>query len=361
MNYYNEINSLFLDKMDYEETDRWGYTSSIKKVNLYLFYDIFCRNNELFLIAPIYSENCYHKYKKIKIFFDNKLLENNLFIWKPTISDGHCCILSYLLNRECINSFINITIKYENKSQDYKLYNLLLSENFYLTQTTLCQNDYKCFNIFESYYTKQGIEHYYLYYNGKIDKDIKDVCKKKNTTLIEWNFPYKVSTKCTFQAQHGQINHALYKYGKINSKYMLFNDLDELIVNENNDLLKKYIIDTNKLIYIFHNQWSISVNMDIPRSLPFKYNHIDNIMSYPQRSKCLYKTEIVDLLCVHNPILYYNEKLYISNKNVIRHFINWTDLSNNKENKVINRDNNDDSMKTIFSELKNNKNVSIFL
>ena len=67
-------------------------------------------------------------------------------------------------------------------------------------------------------------------YNGLLNDKIKEIFNYDDVTLIEWDFRYwndKEKHKYKRHAQAEQIHHALYKYGKDNYKYMIFNDLDE--------------------------------------------------------------------------------------------------------------------------------------
>ena len=77
---------------------------------------------------------------------------------------------------------------------------------------------------------KQGVDHFYMYYNGKLTQEIIDKFNFPNVTLIEWDFRYwncMKTYKWGHHAQMGQLSDAIYRYGKDNYDYMIFNDMDE--------------------------------------------------------------------------------------------------------------------------------------
>ena len=84
-----------------------------------------------------------------------------------------------------------------------------------LTITTCFKDDYELFPMWYDYYTKQGVEFFYMYYNGKITDEIKELFDKPNVILHEWDFNYwSPYAHRLHYAQMGQLQHALHKYGK---------------------------------------------------------------------------------------------------------------------------------------------------
>ena len=169
-----------------------------------------------------------------------------------------------------------------------------------LALTTLCKNDYTLFPIFYDHYTKQGVDHFYIYYNGIITNSIKEVFSKPNVTLIQWNFRYWNPPSCKFRhcAQMGQIHNALYKYGKNVYPYMIFCDLDEYMYIPKTTI-KKYIFSTNKDCYVFHNRWCKTIDDVVPKILPNKFYSSINVEPVGKRSKCIYKTDSIETLSIH--------------------------------------------------------------
>ena len=55
------------------------------------------------------------------------------------------------------------------------------------------KDDYNIANEWMKYYKKIGVDHFYLFYNGKIEGDVYNYFSKldqKLFTLIEWNYKF---------------------------------------------------------------------------------------------------------------------------------------------------------------------------
>jgi hypothetical protein len=86
-----------------------------------------------------------------------------------------------------------------------------------LAQTTLFKDDIHLIEIFYNYYTKQGVEKFFLYCNKKITSKIRSLCNNKNIKLIKWKFHYwNINCDYKHHAQLGQMHHAMYNMGKMN-------------------------------------------------------------------------------------------------------------------------------------------------
>ena len=294
------------------------YPSSIKlncKLNYRLLYfDIFKKNNNLFLIVPVYNTSP-DIFNYIKISNKGKLLKlKHIFfkiVYEPVI------VLVYFFN----SNNNNITVTYKNIVKEYTLTNLHTKNTYTLTLTTLFKDDYYLFDTFYNYYTIQGVEHFYMYYNGILTDEIKQYfIKKKNVTLIEWNFPYWNKDNCHFRhhAQLGQIHHAIYKYGKGTSKYMLFCDLDEYLLYPNTTL--KNMIKSNYDTYIFKNVFS-KLYLDNNTYNPNKI-FITKPYPIPVRTKCIHYLNSIQTISIHKGYKYFtpNPKIKHSNDSCLYHF-----------------------------------------
>lgn len=191
-----------------------------------------------------------------------------------------------------------------------------------LALTTLFKDDYNLFPSFYKYYKSQGVEHFYMYYNGVLTSDIRNVYNYDDVTLIEWNFRYWNPTtyKYNHHAQMGQIHHALYKYGKQNYEYMIFNDLDEYLFIPDIKLIDH--INNNKQIDVFGfcNTWSKTVD----DTKIFKKDLIvAETLRYGVRSKNIYKLDSIKTLYIHHYDVSTIPNLTMS-LNIMYHFYNWT-------------------------------------
>ncbi len=302
--------------------------SFILNKNEYLFFDIFHKNNEIVLICPVYSET-YPNFNNIKIKNSNKYLKLKKSVKK--IKREPIVILIYELKNNG-----PITVSYNGITKKYTLSHIYSKINIKLSQTTLMKNDYKLINVFYDYYRKQGVQYFYIYYNGKLTDTIKNKYKKKNIKLIEWDYAYWNNKRYKFNhhAQLGQIHHALYKYGKKSSEYMIFNDLDEYMYS-NKKLIN--LISSKKDTYGFLNYWSNTLNDEIPKVLPSKIK-IGNQHKYGKRSKCIHKTDSINCIGIHKEYNYNIRNPRINkNSGMLLHFYNWTRAKRiHKTNKIFN-------------------------
>ena len=330
-------------------------TSFLYKENIYLFLDIFIKNDELILIVPIY-ENF--------ILDENKLIINNNNIKLKEklkyIEYEGIIILKYLINleeNELDSNNININIKYETKTQNFNL-NIDNFRNIYydnLSISTLFKNDYYLLDCWIDFYSKKNISDFYLYYNGKIDNisdtinNIKNKYQFLNITFIEWDYHYwNNSSKFKHHAQTGMLNHCLYYFCKNYYYYWLNIDLDEYINNIN--------FEDNCDLYIYHNRWArlenskiTNYNLDLYKTTFYlgkiqqmfrikNYNNFNNFNNFnifikklknniyilTNRTKWIINTTKFDAVSIHIPKLDFNKEYIINNEYWFAHFSSWS-------------------------------------
>lgn len=295
-----------------------------------LYFSLFIKNNKIYMISPIY--NTPFKSKKLYIYNNNS---DKLNLYKEHIKNEYEPIHILIFDSSLLTN--NIKIIYNNiifKTIVPKKFDL----EYYgeLAITTLFKYDYKLFNIFYDYYTKQGVSKFYMYYNGKLNNDIINLFNKPNVILLEWNFKYwNKNTKFKHHAQLGQMHDALFKYGKDNHNYMIFCDLDEYLYINNNTTLLKYINNNSNVnCFGFNNYFAKTLDEKIPNVLPKNFL-IGKKFKYTNRSKNIYKTNTIDLLNIHHP-----KKFNISNPKSINnlymfHFQSWSNRNNKNINNKI--------------------------
>ncbi len=347
-NDYNDNNEITFDDIN------TLYLSDSQK-NI-LFYDIFIKNNIVYLISPIY-DSFITDFNDIKILYKN--IELNLIKNFSSYSFEKISIRGYSLfdNEEEI---INLEVEYKELKKEFKLLNYKSSYNYFLTQTTLFKHDFDLIDIFYKYYINNDVEQFYFYYNDFLNNSnphynkIINLTKYKKIKLIEWPFQYWDNFKGRHLCQMGQVNHALYKYGKDNSHYMIFNDLDEYIYfnkikdyqsnqideyiyfnnnnnnNNNQKTLREYIIMNSKKnkhgIYLFENYWSLTLDTKVPINFPEKILKSVNSDGENHRTKCIVKTDKINLMGIHKPHHVLGTTLYntkIDNGSLL-HFCNWS-------------------------------------
>jgi len=288
-----------------------------------LFFDIFHKNNKVYLIQPVYSSTPLDLSTiKIKNMDTELIMERKL----SKISREPIQILIYTFESTDPNN--TITVTYNSVSKDYILPNIQSSTNSTLSITTLFKDDYKLIDIFYEYYKKQGVENFYMYYNGVLTSDIRAKFNLPGIILIEWNYKYWNDDNCTFKhhAQLGQIHHALYRYGKDLNSYMIFCDLDEYMHTPNSTL--STTISNSPLIDMFGfcNRWANTLDNKIPDKFPINFN-ITNQYTFPNRGKSIYKVSSVSLIDIHGRYLFKSTRINKSLDYILFHFYNWTQIN----------------------------------
>jgi len=286
----------------------------------YLFFDIFFKNNKIYLILPIYNTvtNC----EEIKMTIDNCQIE----ITHKFIKDFREPILIYFYDYVCDKPEIDVLVEYTGIVKNYCLQNIQKNNNIhYLALTTLFKADYNLFTMFYDYYKNQGVTHFFMYYNGKITTDIETVFKKDDVTLVEWDYKYwnnKDEYKYTHHAQLGQMHHAIYRYGKNDCNYMIFCDLDEYLHTPNSKIIEFIKKNPEIDLFGFCNKWSQTIDGSIPVSFPEEFlTSVEK--KHSDRSKNIYKLDSVDIISIHNGYKFKIKPKEIKNLSMF-HFFNWT-------------------------------------
>jgi hypothetical protein len=291
--------------------------------NHYLFFDIFYKNSLIYIIAPIYHSN-FPDFSLIKIFQDNSQLE----VVNTLIRDSYEPICIIIYKPHIASDVIDLNVCYHDMQKHYNLKNYTSTKTDQLVQTTLCLHDMYLFPMFYDYHIKMGIQKFYIYYNGVVTDEIRNKINRDNVYLIEWNFHYYNTIPRYYQhhAQPGQMHHALYKYGKDMTEYMLFNDLDEYVYIKNGNL--QNLMDKKTDMILLFNAWSKLDNNSIPTSFPNTFLTTDPV--HYERSKCIYKTDTVELILVHyvSKFTYTHigghSDIWDLQNNILLHFFNWS-------------------------------------
>jgi hypothetical protein len=270
----------------------------------YLFFDIFYKNNKIYIILPIYDKPVIPNDIEIKCNNKNIKLSNEYL--KDKDEPTHVLIYDYVSELFKIDLYVS----YKDKSQIYTLEHKKTNQNnnneikkHELVITTLFKDDYELFPIFYNYYKKQGVTHFYMYYNGILNDNIIKIFNLEDVTLIQWNYQYW-NTNCKYihHAQIGQMHHAIYRYGKDICNYMIFCDLDEYLYITDYTLLQYIMLNKDIDVIGFLNRWSkTSKTLDdtIPKELPNKFI-TSQPLDYNDRSKNIYKISSINTIGIHN-------------------------------------------------------------
>lgn len=282
-----------------------------------LYFDIFINTGKLYVIAPLY--------KRINIDQMNVVVNGERLYFKKIVKNQSQAIQILYQNVVPATEY-KISISFRHRRKTFLLLEKKV-EKKKLTLTTLFKEDYHLIDKFYDYYTKQGVEHFYLYYNGKITEEIRNSCNKPNITLIQWDFAYW-NTKSKFSDHHaqlGQIHDAIYKYGKNYSDYMIFCDLDEYLHVKNSTLIELLEQYKNIDSFGFRNKWSETMNGKIPNEFPKKFIS-SRKQPFGKRSKCIHRIEPTKYIDIHYGFAKNQKNIY-----EMFHFYNWTKTDRKRE------------------------------
>jgi len=143
-----------------------------------------------------------------------------------------------------------------------------------------------------------------MYYNGPLS-DLLDRDDYENVTFVEWNYAYYIEPK-DGHAQSGHMNHALYKYGKPSTEYMIYNDLDEYMFVSNTPLYTLLQQNPAYDTYMFLNVWcdTVSIPTDIEKyyedlkdeDMPERIAIKHEIYAPTHSSKCIHKSNSIHFI-----------------------------------------------------------------
>lgn len=291
----------------------------------FTLFDVFWKNKLIYLILSINNEVLNEKDLSVS------LNEINLNLKEKIIKNKYEPTLLFIYDDTNIDINKDLTIRIVYKKQEFikNIEKVINKENSnFLSLTTLCKEDYSLFPNFYKYYKSQGVEHFFIYYNGLLNDNIRKLFDYNDVTLIEWNFRYwNSNTKYIHHAQLGQIHHALYKYGKNNYKYMIFNDLDEYLFIPDIKLIEYIKLNQTFTSFGFKNIWAKTID----NSINFQENLIiDKPMNFTNRSKCIHLVSSVKLLNIHFASDYLMSNVQ-NNENIMYHFYNWCKKNRVKE------------------------------
>ncbi len=286
-----------------------------------LFFNIFIKNNKLYLITPLNKNNKINK-STIKIIHNSINLNCIEQITKAQYEPTQILIYNFEYPK---NEIYEIEVLFDKNSKTFNLKHIETKKNKKLALTTLFQTDYKLNTIFYDYYKNQGVEHFYMYYNGKITDEIRKYYEKEDITLIEWDYIYwnTDAAHSKHYAQLGQMHDAIYRFGKDQYEYMIFCDLDEYLYLDKKKKLIDLVSDTSVDTYGFRNLWSNTKNYKVPDKFPKEFYIADFKNKYRIRSKCIHKMDTVVHIGIHFGTKYKLKNANLKDENTMFHFHSW--------------------------------------
>ena len=282
----------------------------------YLFVDIFCRNNQLICISPIKIKPFIYA---LNISVNGRLLTDH----KKIMHSFAFYTIVYPIYNVHTDTQVTVDVVFNNIRRKFILHHRICKPTMVITHSTLFKDDSFLLNKFIHYHEKQGVEHFFMYYNKK---EALEYPSKPNVTIINWDFPY-----ANHFAQNYHLVHALYKYGKPLSQYILFSDLDEFTYIPNLTLKQLIIDKPGYTAYMFLNVWCDTIeepnNIEeyrktlITNDLPKTFYRDTYIWPFGKRNKNLNRTKDTDE--IHHIHEVVTTNVYSTPDNVSLHFFRW--------------------------------------
>ena len=272
-------------------------------------YDIFIRSGNIYIISTLITKND----PPVKVYVNNTMLiEYSINEWEPMryfcgpvpAEENLIITVNNILYKQCNKNDIEEVIPVEKKHK--------------LAFATLFKDDYPFLDTMIDHYRKQGVDYFYLYYNGsKLPENLpmgSDIMYKL------WDIqPYLwKSSEWWHNAQTSFLAMFQQKYFKDN-EWIILADLDELIINYSGCKITDVLNITNSQVVKARNHWAKLSNTKIT----YSSIHTEKI------EKCIYRGSYKDWLGIHRPRNY-----TVSESNSLRmlHVINV--LHPERENKV---------------------------
>jgi glycosyltransferase involved in cell wall biosynthesis len=249
-------------------------------------YDIFIKNQQIYLISTHLSPNDVN----VKITINNSILSE--------FSRKEIEPLRYFYGN--IPDSNTLTISINNKT--YKIINIEDIEHINpvniknkLAFATLFKNDHSFIETSVKHYRKQGVDRFYLYYNGPTLPE--GLLQGPDIIYKTWDIqPYMYLSSRTNFIHHAQtafLTMFQLKYFD-NNEYVILADLDEFIIPYADEMPlvdKVYVLDEDVLKV--KNHWAkINGNTITYSSIPSDNWH---------RRKCIYKGSYVKAIGIHGP------------------------------------------------------------
>lgn len=266
----------------------------------YLFMDIFHKNKELIILCP---SNTTSILSHITVYSEQAPIQFKQKIPKL----GHHKLIVLIYSFDPTKEENDVTVAYKGKVRRFSLFHMQTTKSNTLCVAGLFKNDFKLMNVFHTYYTNQGAEFFFMYYNGIMKEPITQLCRKKrNLKLLEWNFQYwdkdcgckqilhNHICEVSRYAQIGYMQHALYKYAKQDYAYIAYCDLNEYM-NLPNMRLLDYVTNNAYDVIGFHKVWARTIDQFIPaKTFPNILCISDSYHVYGSGSKHIYKANAIE-------------------------------------------------------------------
>jgi len=269
-----------------------------------LFFDVFIKDNLLCVVKPIYYKPT-PRLESWQIRVNGacvKLFENKISLnWRTESMNGEPSWITKYEIPDKAQDVYDVAIKVKEITSSFQLVPHREEKKLF-SVATLFKYDIEEYGRWYDYYKRQGVDNFYVYYNGTLNDAQKDIIDRDGVTVINWDFRYvnfpllqkppkDSHYKYGHHAQPAQINHA---FNLFNDDYMLFCDFDEYLEWPHGTLRDMIIEHPDIDIFGFRNCWA--------KAAPSWGVYYDDPLDYPMRAKNIYKTKTYkNAVKIHSP------------------------------------------------------------
>jgi hypothetical protein len=303
----------------------------------YLFVDMFIKKSQLILISTYYVDLRFD-FNDVRvqcINSDGSIISIPMYSQLGYKEDEHSRIVTYSLLSEW-DPKNKICVEYNGMRRHYNVPVITSTQQHKFCIATLFKDDYTWIPIFYNYYKSQGVDYFYLYYNGDIDT-IKDKLFQRDDIQYEsWNYEYwinyppntpiiehsiiagdktgivfyknqhnmnVVSTKTTsHHAQTTFLSLFQMKYLEFND-YTFIGDIDEFIYIKAMTVWE-HISQNCYPAYMIVNHWArlpFTLNQKAVVNDVLKIEVTSDPNKWAERSKCIFHKSFAGFLGIHYP------------------------------------------------------------
>ena len=270
-----------------------------------LFFDVFIKDSLLYIVKPLYYkptprlESWQIRLNGVPVLLSENKISLN---WRTETENGEpCWVTTYEIAGKPQDVY-DVFIKVKEITSSFQLVPHREEKKLF-SVATLFKYDIGEYKSWYDYYKKQGVDHFYVYYNGTLDDAQKRILDRDDVTLINWDFRYVnfpllskppegSHYKYGHHAQPAQINHA---FRLFNDDYILFCDFDEYLEWTHGTLRDMIIEHPDVDIFGFRNCWA-------KPGFWSDYIYYDDPLPYPIRAKNIYKrSSVKHAIKIHSP------------------------------------------------------------
>ncbi len=153
----------------------------------------------------------------------------------------------YPIGRLPYQASYNLEVQYRGQRVSMRINNEPPPDERKFALATLFKDDFEQVETCYRYYKQQGVEHFYLFFNGRLSRLSKPLFSAPDITYGEWNYRYWIDAGS--KQHHAQSMFlTLMRYRFLpRSSYMALVDLDELMaVRGKNMTLRDYIYQADE-------------------------------------------------------------------------------------------------------------------